>query len=624
MPGARFICFLFLVVAALVIGACREQGDIVVRRLEFEGVKQVDKQALAAALRTRRGSRLPWGRRSFFDRRAFDADLDRIHAFYRDRGFPDARVASYDVKLNAAQDQVDIVLNISEGQPTIVSNIDLTGFDVLTADEQRDLRDSLTLRTEKPFDRQLALASREAGLSKLRERGYAYADVSINPQPTGPSQVSVTFAATPGPVAYFGPVEVTGAMSVGENVIRRQMTFKPGDVFNSTRMRETQRKLYGLDLFEFANVESKEDRALQNTDIPTRVTVVEGKHRRLTTGVGYGSEEKARATIQWEHLNFLGGARRLSANGQWSSLDRGARMNFTEPYLFSSHFSFNIEGGAWNTVEPVYTLNSVGTTVTVRHQANSQNYWTVSLLNQFQRSTVSEVGLADPTIRNNLIALGLNPLTGFIRGTTTAVQFDITRNTADNALAPTRGVLLSGHLMQAGKWLGGTYDYVEAGFDARRYKLVAQTTVWANRFRVSRIKGFGGPANVPFFKRYFLGGANSLRGWGRFEVSPLSPLGQPIGGLSFLEGASELRRPLKGKFSGVLFLDYGNVWTDTLNLNNSGSLRYDVGTGLRYLTPVGPARIDFGYQLTPIPNLHVNGEPETRQWRIHFSVGQAF
>jgi outer membrane translocation and assembly module TamA len=130
-------------------------------------------------------------------------------------------------------------------------------------------------------------------------------------------------------------------------------------------------------------------------------------------------------------------------------------------------------------------------------------------------------------------------------------------------------------------------------------------------------------ANIPFAKRFFLGGSTSLRGWGRFDVAPLSGSGQPIGGLSMIEMSTELRVPLRGPLSVVAFADAGNVWGDSWQLRLS-DLRYDIGPGVRYVTPIGPLRADFGYQLNPIPGLLVNGEPETRHWRVHFSIGQAF
>jgi outer membrane translocation and assembly module TamA len=90
-----------------------------------------------------------------------------------------------------------------------------------------------------------------------------------------------------------------------------------------------------------------------------------------------------------------------------------------------------------------------------------------------------------------------------------------------------------------------------------------------------------------------------------------------------LEGSSEVRMPLRGKLGAVAFVDYGNVWSRPWDID-VGDLRYAVGPGLRYLTPIGPVRVDFGYQVNPIDGLLVNGEPQARRWRIHFSIGQAF
>jgi len=620
-PRHRFTPFVLLV--ALLLGGCREEGDIKIHSLDFEGVTQVDKKALANALQTKRGSRLPWGHKTYFDRRAFEADLERVQAFYRDRGFPDARVASFDVKLNDAQDQVDVTVRISEGKPTLVAAIDLTGFDVLSPRQQRGLRDSLPLQVDKPLDRQLAVASRERALNVLRDTGYPYAEVDIAQQGAGDNKVNVAFAATPGTLAHFGPIEIDGQKSVGENIVRRQLTYKEGDVFSRREMRESQRKLYNLELFQFANIESKEDKASALDLVPTRVTVAEGKHRRLTTGIGYGSEEKARATFRWDHLNFFGDARHAGIETKWSSLDRGVRLEYTEPYFLSSHMSLNFEGRGWQAIEPVYSQDVLGGRASLRHQANQQTYWSVSLINEYQRSTITNEGLEDFTIRNNLIALGLDPRTGQTRGTTAAVAFDVNRNTTNNILDANRGYVLNGHVEQAGKWLWGTYNYWEVTAEAREYTRVARSFVWANRVHMGTIDALAGSAAVPFFKRYFLGGATSVRGWGRFEVSPLSGFGLPIGGLSMLEGSTEIRKPLFGKLGGVAFFDFGAVSNESLRLPTS-ELVYAAGPGLRYLTPIGPARIDFGYQLNRIENLRVNGQPEARHWRIHFSIGQAF
>jgi outer membrane protein assembly factor BamA len=223
-----------------------------------------------------------------------------------------------------------------------------------------------------------------------------------------------------------------------------------------------------------------------------------------------------------------------------------------------------------------------------------------------------------------LIAVGLDPDTLEQRGTLNAVGFDFQRSTADNVLNARRGYQLALHAEAAGKGLPGTYNYTATSVDGRHYLPVSDRIVIANRVQLGNINAAGDdPAQVPFAKRYFLGGASSIRGWGRYEISPLSRSGLPIGGNSLFAFSSEARLALRGSLAGVLFLDAGNVWEHPWTLD-LGDLRYAVGPGLRYQTPIGPVRVDLGIQLNPIDGLLVNGETQKRPWRIHFSIGQAF
>src|SRR5947199_10554411 len=140
----------FLAISA---GACKEEGTIKVHSLKFNGVKAVDAGRLRDALATRQSSKIPWGKKAYFDRSRFDADLKRIQAFYSDRGYPDARVTGFDVKLNDKQDQVDITLTIAEGEPVKVAGIQYVGFDVIPPDHLNSLKKQLPLKPGKPRDR---------------------------------------------------------------------------------------------------------------------------------------------------------------------------------------------------------------------------------------------------------------------------------------------------------------------------------------------------------------------------------------------------------------------------------------------------------------------------------------
>jgi outer membrane protein assembly complex protein YaeT len=604
--------------------ACQEGGTVRVRKLDFKGVQAVSETRLRAALATRVSSRLPWGKKAFFDRSRFDADLKRVEAFYADRGYPDARVRSFDVHLNDKQDSVDLTLTIEEGRPALVAAVNFNGFDLVGPDRLESLRKASPLKVGSARDRQQVGTAHELAVNELREHGFPYAKVSTG-EDDGPDgkQVTITYEAEPGPLSHFGPIEIAQNTSVGDQVIRRQLTYQPGDLYRRSVVQNSQRRLYGLELFQFVNIESLEPDK-QEPEVRTRVTVAEGKHQRVNFGVGYGTEENGRVDGEYHHVNFLGGARSAGVHARYSTLDRGIRVDFNQPYLFSPRLSFGADGQQWWTYTPAYDSVVSGGKASITHRTSPRLSWSVSLTSERTSSVISDQALHDPSLRDELIALGLNPETGRQDGTLNSLGFDFQRSTADNALNARKGYQVNFHVEEAGRILPGTFNYYAASADVRHYLPITERLVIATRVQLGDLEPVDDiQGNVPFAKKFFLGGATSVRGWGRYEISPLSESGYPVGGNSLFAFTTEARASLTGSVGGVVFLDGGNVWAKFSDAD-LGDLRYAAGLGLRYQTPVGPIRFDLGYQLNPIPGLLVNGELQRRRWRIHFSIGQAF
>jgi len=619
----RTFCRYALVFLAVVASGCKEEGTIKVHSLKFDGVKAVDQSRLRDALATKQSSKLPWGKKTYFDRSRFDADLKRIQAFYADRGYPDARVTGFDVKLNDKQDQVDVTLTIAEGDPVKVDAVRFEGFEVIPEDHANRLKKGAPLKLGQPRDRQLVVTTHEMAVNELKDHGYPYAKVATH-EDLGPDgkHATVTFTADPGKLARFGPTQIQGNHSVSDHVIERELTFKQGDLYRRSVVQDSQRRLYGLELFQFANIEPLNPEA-QPEDVPMRVTVAEGNHQRVNFGVGYGTEEKARIDSEYHHLNFFGGARTAGAHVRWSSLDRGVRLDFNQPYFFRPHFSLGGEGQQWYTFTPAYQSTVSGAKLTLTHRANEHTSWSASITSEHDRSTIDASVRSNPTQRNSLIALGLDPTTDSQNGTLNAIGFDFQHSTADNLLNAHRGIQFAFHTEEAGRVVPGTFNYYAISADGRHYAPFGEKLVLASRVQLGNIRPYGNAqSNVPFSKRYFLGGATSIRGWGRYEVSPLSD-GLPIGGDSMLAWSEELRAVVRGNFGAVFFLDAGNVWAESFGYKLN-DLLYSAGPGLRYQTPVGPIRFDVGYQLNPTPDLIVNGQSNFRRWRLHFSIGQAF
>ena len=625
----------FAVVVIAVAGSAlaADEPKIVVHRLTFSGVRQVDESLLRAALATQGSSRLPWGKKKYFDRARFQADLQRIHAFYADRGFPDARVASFDIALNQDSTRVDLRIHVTEGEPIRVGALTFKGFEDVPPRPLAGFKRRAPVKVGAPLDRAAVATMREAAMNLLRDHGYPWPAVTVDQVTRAPRDVELQFVANPGFKACFGDAEVTGAFEVSESLIRRELLFQPGDPYRLSVVQESQRKLYDLELFQFVSIrplsatseEGKAEAEANGGRVPMRVTVAENKHRHVNLSVGYGTEDKARVEARLRQLNVFGGARTGELHGKWSSLDRGLQFQFTNPYFFAPRWSLELTGQQWYEYEPLFKSRTSGGHATFSYRPGTANVVSLTLTDLYQSSRISNEALADLSLRPTLISLGLDPRTGMQDGTLTALAIDARRTTARNPLNSRNGYVVALHLEKAGGIVRGDYNYTNASIDARQYVPLPGRVVLAGRLQFGAIRPYGGDeaALVPFAKRYFLGGADSLRGWGRYDVSPLSGSGLPIGGLTMLAATLEVRGTVWGQLGGVLFVDAGNVWSDPW-IVKAHDLRYDVGPGLRYTTPIGPLRIDLGYQLNPIPGLLVNGKPESRRWRVHFSIGQAF
>lgn len=604
-----------------------------VRSLTIKGVSEIDVDDITSVLATRVTGRLPLiGREHRFNRVEFQRDLYRIVAFLSDNGFPRARVTSVDIEQPPGSDGVHLTVHVEQGPPVMVESVSQFGFEVLSEKDQKAVDDRITLEPGTRRVQSDVRTTRAATLAVLQERGYAHATVNVlEGESQTPGSVVLVVVAEPGPLTTFGPVTVRGNGTVRAGRVKTMLAFREGQVFKLSKLQESQRRLYNRETFQFVTIMPTPGVG-QVTPLPIDVTLTQGKSRRVSIAPGFGSEERARVVGTLRHVNFFGGARTAQLQTKWSSLDRGARVNFEEPSLFRQPISMGASVQYWLADEPAYSLLTSGGRLTLARELSRsdpvrlrQALTTVSVtfVNEYEDYTISDFALADLSFRDELIALGLDPTRGTGQGALVALGVDLQRNTTPSLLDARRGYLAQLHVEQAGLWLPGDFNYREYSGEVRSYATVTRA-VFAGRLRLATIDSAGSlDGNVPFFKRYFLGGASSLRGWGRFQVGPLSGSGLPIGGQSLLEASAEARVPVVGNVSSVVFLDAGNAWRDSFELHLD-DLRYTLGTGLRYLTPIGPVRVDFGYQLNRVTGLLVDGVPEQRRWRLHFSIGQAF
>jgi outer membrane protein assembly factor BamA len=496
--------------------------------------------------------------------------------------------------------------SVSVENAVVVEEVRLEGFDVLPSDEHDDLQEDLPVRAGVTLTDEIEKAAGERAVEVLQNNGRPYAQVGIARELIDAKRARVVMRAEPGTVGFFGPIDIAGNRSVDDRIIRRRLAYVPGDLFRRSAIERTQQRIGALGLFKSVEIRAHEIDN-QPAVVPTLITVEERTPWQWNLGLGYAAGERLGVDARISHLNVLGSAERIDLQGRVSRIERTAEAAFTQSNSWHPALSLSLQARHREIDERAFFVMSRG------GQAAASWQWT----RQFA-STVSYAA----TLERSDVDASLDPLLGLEDGMLNAWSLDLDHRRVTTADLPTRNMSL--HIEQAGGWMPGTFNYFSVGGDVRHYRHVLDgRVVFASRVRAGTIDPTSGNADVPLLKRFFLGGSNEMRGWGIYELSPLSASGEPVGGKSVLTATAEVRVPIFKRIRGAIFIEGGNVWQDPWTMR-LGDLRYDIGPGLRFDTPFGLLRVDFGYQLRSLDGLRIDGQPQKSRWRFNFGIGEAF
>ena len=581
-----------------------------VGEVQLSGAKSLPEKELRGALETKEPDNIITGVSSDFSLEAVKRDQRRLIKLYQEHGFFEAK-ARYSVLRNFKTHKVSLTYTVEEGPASKVRKVELS-FKAPEEDPAWRARLEPGILTKKDQRFNLSLYEKsKANLARLfSNRGHPLNQVlgQVRAYPDE-RYVDLIYVVKAGPKAFFGPVEIQGNQKVQSGLILRELTFKPGQTFNLNALEESEQALLRLGYFRSVNFEPQTKKMLQGR-LPVLIKVQERNPHSIRFGLGYGTEDRFRLRITQTNRNVLGLGDDLSFEGKLSSIYQGLIANWSVPYVPTQDTGFILEGGRDQRQNEAYTSRSwFGHP---RIKSRYKGHWSWFLGYNFESIEVTELvsQMPDPEAELQTFIISSIPA---------GISFD----TRDSILNPTRGLLLSLQNELSLSGLGSDLDFVRP-IGELSFVLpvpVAQRVYFAARIRGGMVVDLTEDGRTPLIRRFFPGGADSVRGYPYQQLGPLDQAGNPLGGVSFVESNFELRFPveparaLKG-LGGVLFFDAGNAWSrleDTMDM-----LRFTTGVGLRYDTPLGPIRADLGYQINP-PE-----EADFGQWQAYLSVGQAF
>ncbi len=602
----------------------REGYQVRVKKISFSGLNALTADELRGVMATRPHSLFSIIRRGKFSEDEFNLDRERIALYARSQGYLDFQVVDSEIEVSEDGAGLLIEIEVSEGERYYAGEARVVGNENFPA---ADLEALLKLTDGTPYSPEAM--RNDAGTLRdfYYERGYI--DVAVNPRQilnprTG--KIDITYQVTENRISYIHRIDIVGNQITRDRVIRRELLVKPGEIFNGIKAQRSRQRLENLGFFQQVSIEPLPTAVPDQKDLVVRLE--EKKTGEFMFGVGYSSEDDFIGFVEIGQGNFdlfnpplfMGAGQKMKIRAEFGSSKSNYEISFVEPWLFGVPLSFGVDlyrrTRFWND----YNEKRLGGNIRLRRRLTA--FTQAGLNYNLENVDIYDVSdYADWSIQSEEGKNWISSLTP-----------SITRDTRDSFLVPSRGMRATLACQVAGGILGGDKDFVKTTFDSSYYLSIFPGHILGFRLRAGTAQTYGDTEIVPVYERFFLGGANTIRGFRYREVGPQGtdprtglPNSEPVGGDSMMMGSVEYTFPIIEMVRGALFYDVGNVWTDKdWELEDrvfSGewfkSLNSGAGIGLRLYLPIGPIKLDYGWPLV------TDGWNDTGG-RFHFNIGYAF
>lgn len=591
-----------------------EGNKILIGQTAVSGVAAYKPKKILGMMKTKR--------KRVYKEETIQLDIAEIEKFYHNNGYRDMKVGQPVITYNPERTLMYITLPVTEGPRYRIGTVGISGNTVY---QTRELRKVLTIKTGELYSEEKMQENRMAVTEMYSDKGYLHSEV-VPAYTEDPSRgvMDVDFKVTENEIVYVGNVYVDGLVSTKEFVIRREVPLSEGDVFSAKKVRRGMEKIYNLGFIDAVEPQ------LLPTDKPDvmdlALAITEGKPGMLSAGAGYSSVDQLVGTLQVQHINLFGRAQRLNLMWEFGARKQNYQIDFTEPWFLGKPMSLGLS--VFNT-QRVYDYSIAGTSTTdsrvvTNAYTESNRGGSLSIgprlsehLSLLFSYRFEEVELFDisPSVQPSLDAADVT------NGRTSSVSSQVVWDTRDNIFDPSRGTRQSLSVQYAGGPLGGTNHFI---------KPVARSSVFIPTFwkfvlslnaSVGMVENFEPSDDVPIYERFYVGGADSVRGYQyRSEIGPSN------GGKFMTVFNMEYKFPIvqekrRSIMVGALFFDVGGSWNSPNDFSwdtgtGDNDMRAGMGFGIRFTTPVFPLRLDWGVGL--------NHKPGEAPSQFYFTIGNIF
>jgi len=580
-----------------------------IKAINFTGNKAFSDGTLRDQMSLSTSGWLTWyTKRDQYARPKLAGDLEALRSFYLNRGFLDFAIESAQVSISPDKRDIYITINLIEGERYTVSQVKLAG-ELLGLDEE--LQALIDVKPGEVFNAERVNAVSKRITDRLSALGYAFATANAVPEANRDKrEVAFTFFVDPGRRVYVRRVNITGNTRTRDEVIRREVRQFENAWFDAEKVRLSRDRIDRTGFFEKVEVETPPvPGAFDQVDVNFKVE--ERATGQLQAGAGYSSAEGLVLQASYSQRNAFGTGHAVSLEVNTSQVTRTLALTHTDPYVTLWGVSRTTELAYRKSDLASLGLGSVdldSQIAAMRFGIPYTEFDTVFLGLRYEATQIGLTPFSPPSYIQYVKDFGDSPQA-------LELTLGTTRDSRDNILVPTRGAVQR----LFAEWGLPVLDlqYYRLTYQHTRYLSLTNRLTLAGNLELGYGNSYGDKP-FPLFKNFYVGGINSVRGYGTASLGPVDAFGTPLGGTKRLNFQIEALSPLPGGDRTLRllgFVDGGWVWGQKDNVS-LGDLRFSAGVGIAWISPLGPMKFSFAYP--------INSKPNDRLQRFQFSIGTGF
>lgn len=561
--------------------------------VDLVGNRALSDSELASSVLTRP---IELGSRGVLNPKILIEDERALREAYRSKGFLDAVVGPTEVTQYPRPGFFTVKIPITEGARAIVRRVMLRGNQAVS---DATLQGRLVLLPGVVLQPSLLPIDRDALELYYMDHGYPYAIITQSYAPVPDTNTYViAYDIDEGPQVNIGRIAIQGDFLTSQRAMRKAFNLEEGTVYSDARIRDGVARLRRLGAFRTVTVEQP-DLAARKDRVDLTIRVEEERPFQVDFDLGYSTRDQLTSTVRFTNINTFGWAKRTQLLITGGLKRTRGELAWIDPWFLGTDLLHSVTAWVDRAQQPAFDLIQSGAGTSLIRQYHRTGYLVRYQMTQNRFLNGDSVRLADDGYRDTVMSQ-----------LTAGVTFD----TRDNFANPRYGSYLSGQMDLFNELRGQRADYIKFTGGATRYLSVWKGLILSGHARAGGIVKLH-DATIPITDRFFLGGEDTVRGFSEDAIGPVSVSDTPQGGLVRWIGNVELTAPITKSVRAALFYDIGGL-ANSFNAMTEDTIRHSAGIGVRYLTPIGPIRFDYGYKLDRRPGENPD--------RFHFTFGHVF